>query len=92
VMLPESDGGPGWIGYSQHAFEALPLPTDTVPAGQVLAFRDRAFDTYFASDRYRNMVRAKFGNEVGSHIESMAQHKLSRKYALPLKATEPVSA
>jgi radical SAM superfamily enzyme YgiQ (UPF0313 family) len=87
VMLPESPGGPGWIGYSQHAYECLPLPTDTVPAGVVLSFRDRAFDTYFRSDAYLQLMRTTFGEGVAAHVESMAQHTLARKFALPLDGT-----
>ena len=37
IALPES-----WLGYSQHAFESLPLATKHISAGEVLAFRDRA--------------------------------------------------
>ena len=41
--LPEK-----WSGYSQHAVDTLPLPTRHVTAGEVLRFRDRAFDIYFS--------------------------------------------
>lgn len=84
LMLPESAGGPGWIGYSQHAYEALPLPTETVPAGVVLAFRDQAFDTYFRSPSYLGMMRSRFGDVVVDHLESMCAHVLRRRYAEPL--------
>jgi radical SAM superfamily enzyme YgiQ (UPF0313 family) len=84
LMLPESPGGPGWIGYSQHAYETLPLPTDTVPAGQVLSFRDRAMEVYFTSPRYLEMMGTRFGAEVVAHLKHMMSHRLERKYALPL--------
>ena len=32
-----------WSGYSQHSVDTLPLPTRHVPAGEVLKFRDAAF-------------------------------------------------
>lgn len=79
--LPEGTGGPGWIGYSQHAFEAFPLPTDRVSAGEVLRFRDRAFDAYFSSERYLALVERTFGSEARAHVQEMARHKLRRKYA-----------
>ena len=41
-----------WSGYSQHAVDTLPLPTRHVSAGEVLRFRDRAFDTYFRHEPY----------------------------------------
>ena len=40
--LPDDPDGPGWIGYSQHAYESLPLPTDTLSSQEVLDFRDEA--------------------------------------------------
>jgi len=84
IQLPESNGGPGWIGYSQHAYETLPLSTDTLPGGKVLSFRDRAFDTYFTNEKYLNMMQDKFGNDVIEHLKHMTGHKLERKNALPL--------
>ena len=47
LPLPEDPGGPGWIGYSQHAYECLPLPSEHLAAGEILSFRDKAFDRYF---------------------------------------------
>jgi anaerobic magnesium-protoporphyrin IX monomethyl ester cyclase len=84
LPLPEDPGGPGWIGYSQHAYEALNLPTETLSGGQVLTFRDKAFQTYFTSAAYKDMMRAKFGADVVTHLEEMTSHKLERKYAAPL--------
>ena len=83
-FLPESSGGPGWIGYSQYAFEALPLATETVPAGKVLSFRDHAFNAYFQSPGYLAMMRGRFGDGVVDHLQFMTSHNLERKYALPL--------
>ena len=39
--LPDS-----WSGYSQHAVNTLPLPTRHLSAGEVLRFRDHAFNVY----------------------------------------------
>jgi radical SAM superfamily enzyme YgiQ (UPF0313 family) len=83
LKLPDSVGGPGWLGYSQHARECLPLETEHVSAGQVLYFRDRAFEAYFKGDRYLNMMQSSFGNKVVSHITEMLQHKLERDFAEP---------
>lgn len=82
IFLPESPGGPGWIGYSQHAFESLPLPTDTLAAGEVLAFRDRAFNTYFSNPKYLTMMKDRFGQNVIDHLKFMMSHSLKRKYAV----------
>ncbi|MCI0415657.1 B12-binding domain-containing radical SAM protein [bacterium] len=84
LPLPENEGGPGWIGYSQHAFETLPLPTNKLSSGEVLAFRDHAFHTYFSSPNYLGMMRTKFGQDVLDHVQFMTNHKLERKYAAHL--------
>jgi radical SAM superfamily enzyme YgiQ (UPF0313 family) len=74
--LPET-----WSGYSQHSVDTLPLPTKHLTAGQVLAFRDRAFQIYFSSPSYMQMIRSRFGEETVQHIQQMMSHKLERKYA-----------
>ncbi len=79
--LPEDKGGPGWIGYSMHAPETLPLPTETLRAGEVLAFRDEAFLRYFSRPEYISMMQRKFGDGVVNEIEEMvAAGKPKRLY------------
>ncbi|MBI2885465.1 MAG: cobalamin B12-binding domain-containing protein [Candidatus Omnitrophica bacterium] len=70
-----------WAGYSQHAEDTLPLPTKHLTAGEVLRFRDEAFQTYFRAPRYLEMVERKFGAATAAHIKDMAAHKLKRQYA-----------
>jgi radical SAM superfamily enzyme YgiQ (UPF0313 family) len=74
--LPET-----WSGYSQHSIDSLPLATRHITAGQVLRFRDDAFQTYFKSQRYLGMVEATFGPSVLREIEAMTAHRLERRYA-----------
>jgi radical SAM superfamily enzyme YgiQ (UPF0313 family) len=74
--LPEN-----WSGYSQHSVDTLPLPTKHVSAGEVLRFRDHAFQVYFKSSRYLEMVQKKFGSATVEHIQEMSSHQLARKYA-----------
>ncbi|MDO8460070.1 MAG: radical SAM protein [Nanoarchaeota archaeon] len=62
-LLPEEEGGPGWIGYSQHAFETYNLPTAHLHSEQVLAFRDKSL-SYYTSEPYAGMVERKFGPKV----------------------------
>ena len=52
--LPET-----WSGYSQHAVDTLPLPTKHLSAGEVLAFRDRAFQVYFNNPSLSQQHHAK---------------------------------
>ncbi len=74
--LPKS-----WSGYSQHAVDTLPLPTRYLSAAEVLRFRDHAFQTYFNSPRYLDMIIRKFGAETAQHVQEMASHTLVRQYA-----------
>lgn len=72
--LPDS-----WHGYSQHAYEALPLPTEHVTAAEVLRFRDDAFHEYFSNPAYLAMLEDKFGRHVREHIERTSASRLKRK-------------
>lgn len=62
-LLPEDEGGPGWIGYSQHSYDTLPLPTQYLRPEQVLAFRDNALKAYFKDPSYIQFLKDKFGQE-----------------------------
>ncbi|MGH8164119.1 MAG: hypothetical protein ACREP1_07285, partial [Rhodanobacteraceae bacterium] len=73
--LPES-----WSGYSQHAIDAQPLPTRRLSAEKVLAFRDAAFDRYFADPRYLELMRRTFGEPAAAEIGEMTGHRLARKF------------
>lgn len=75
LPLPET-----WIGYSQHAYEALPLPTEHLSAGAVLSFRDAAFHTFFEHPRYLAHVETRFGRETAGHIRDMTKHRLKRQH------------
>lgn len=77
-QLPES-----WIGYSQHSYETHPLRTDALTSAEVLRFRDQAFDTYFSSASYLDLVKRKFGSEVLGHIREMSSITLKRKLLAP---------
>jgi radical SAM superfamily enzyme YgiQ (UPF0313 family) len=74
--LPES-----WSGYSQHSVDTLPLPTRHLSAGQVLRFRDEAFQTYFRSPSYRARVERTFGPAILREIDAMSAHRLERRFA-----------
>jgi anaerobic magnesium-protoporphyrin IX monomethyl ester cyclase len=85
--LPDDPDGPGWIGYSQHAYECLPLPTETLAATQVLDFRDAAFEEYFRNAFYLDGVRQQFGQPVVDHIRRMLEYKLPRRHREMATAT-----
>jgi anaerobic magnesium-protoporphyrin IX monomethyl ester cyclase len=79
-MLPDDINGPGWIGYSQHAYETLPLKTLHLKASEVLDFRDKAFYAYFENSDYKKLIKKTFGEEASKHIGLMTQNKLKRKH------------
>jgi anaerobic magnesium-protoporphyrin IX monomethyl ester cyclase len=87
-LLPDDDGGPGWIGYSQHAVDTLPLPTETLTATQVLDFRDRAFQDYFTSSSYLGMLDRTFGPRIVTHVVEMCARTVRRRHheAVPTSA------
>lgn len=70
-----------WSGFSQHSVDTLPLPTKSLPASDVVRFRDHAFQVYFSSPRYLEMIREKFGERTVDHIREMASYKLVRAHA-----------
>jgi hypothetical protein len=72
--LPEK-----WHGYSQHAYETLPLPTKFASAEEVLKFRDEAFHKYFKNRKYLMMIEQKFGPKVSDHIQRITKTRLKRK-------------
>jgi len=75
LLLPDT-----WSGYSQHAYDTLPLPTKYLSGVEVLKFRDMAFQKYFMGEKYLEMIQKKFGSHVVDHIKEMSDHKLERKY------------
>lgn len=72
-----------WLGYSQYAYECLPIRTETLSGGEVLGFRDQAWRTYFTNPGYLNMIEAKFGKETSDHIRELSMYSLKRKFAVP---------
>lgn len=73
IPLPER-----WQGYSQYSADSLPLPTKHLTPGEVLAFRDYAFDAYFKNPRYLNKIHKQFGIDAVRHIQEMTSHTLDR--------------
>ncbi|MGL4555522.1 MAG: B12-binding domain-containing radical SAM protein, partial [Gemmataceae bacterium] len=67
-----------WTGYSQHSRDCLPLPTRHLPAREVLRFRDEAFQSYYTSPRYVEMVGQRFGPDAVRNLREMTSHRLER--------------
>tara|TARA_R100000152_G_C6782009_1_gene217969 strand:- start:4260 stop:5750 length:1491 start_codon:yes stop_codon:yes gene_type:complete len=79
-VLPEHSDYPGWIGYSQHAYETYNLPTETLTPGEVLAFRDEAFIKYFTNSDYVSRMTDKYGATFTTELDRMLSHTLKRKF------------
>jgi len=78
--LPGDPGQPDWIGYSQHSYDCLPLPTQILTANEVLDFRDAAFTEYYENNEYLNMIYRTFGKKVVAHIREMTSYNLPRRH------------
>ncbi|MFA5088781.1 MAG: radical SAM protein, partial [Candidatus Omnitrophota bacterium] len=75
IPLPKT-----WNGYAQFSEDTLPLPTKHLSSGQVLRFRDQAFDQYYSDPGYLEMMMKKFGAKTVEHVQEMCSVKLKRKY------------
>lgn len=69
-----------WAGYSPYSYEHLPLPTKYLTSVEVLRFRDEAYVKYYNNEKYQNMIREKFGEEVLEEIKKSLTKRLRRKY------------
>lgn len=74
IKLPET-----WLGYAQLSEETVPLPTKYLSSADVLRFRDRAFEEFYSSPKYINMITKKFGQKIAEHIQEMRTYKIHRK-------------
>ena len=79
-----------WHGYSQYAYETLPLQTRRLSGPQVLTFRDKAFKEYFSNPAYQEMVREAFGQKIVDSIRGMLTKQLKRKYIETPPAEEAI--
>ena len=68
-----------YVGFSQHSYEAQPLPTKYVSAREVLAFRDNAWMEYHTHPAFLNLLKEKFGQVAVDETLKSTQIKLKRK-------------
>jgi radical SAM superfamily enzyme YgiQ (UPF0313 family) len=74
IALPKE-----WVGYSQLNFETFPLATKHLSNIDVLAFRDKAFNEFYANGSYLDMIEKKFGMDTVEHVKDMLKFKLKRR-------------
>lgn len=68
-----------WVKYSQYGYYTEPRGTAYLSPKTIVQFRDQAFDDYFSSKQYQEMMLEKFGADTLDHITEMLEHKLKRK-------------
>jgi radical SAM superfamily enzyme YgiQ (UPF0313 family) len=68
-----------YSGFSQHSYDTLNLGNSHVSSSEILAFRDKAWDTYHSSEKYLNLLENKFGQKARDELDSTKKIKLKRK-------------
>ena len=68
-----------YSGFSQHSYDTLNLGNNHVSSSEILAFRDKAWDTYHSSEKYLNLLENKFGQKARDELDSTKKIKLKRK-------------
>lgn len=68
-----------YAGFSQHSYEAQPLPTKHLTAAQVLKFRDEAWLKYHTNPKFLELLRDKFGEVAMKETLNSTKIKLKRK-------------
>lgn len=68
-----------YSGYSQHSYDTQNLPSDHLPAEEILKFRDYAWDKFHTDESYLNLLQNKFGLNARKNLENTTKIKLKRK-------------
>lgn len=74
IDLPDT-----YSGYSQHSYETLNLANKNLKAAEILAFRDKAWDTYHSNEKYLGLMKNKFGQKAVDELNDTKKVKLKRK-------------
>jgi anaerobic magnesium-protoporphyrin IX monomethyl ester cyclase len=72
--LPEN-----YAGYSFHAYNTQPLPTEFLTPEEVLEYRDKCFIDYHSYRPFLSKIENKFGLVAVENIKKMTGIKLKRK-------------
>ena len=74
LPLPDS-----YEGYSFHAYETQPLPTEHLSAAEILEYRDQSFIKYHSNQNFLIKIENKFGTKAVNTIKEINKIKLKRK-------------
>ena len=72
--LPED-----YAGYSFHAYNTQPLPTEFLTPEEVLEYRDQCFTDYHLYEPFLRKIENRFGIDAVENIKIMTKVKLKRK-------------
>ncbi len=72
--LPEN-----YEGYSFHAYNTQPLPTEHLTPAEILRLRDQCYIDYHTYQPFLDRIKAKYGSQAMSNIIEMSKTKLKRK-------------
>jgi len=72
--LPEN-----YEGYSFHAYNTQPLPTEHLTPGEILKLRDDSYTEYHNYQPFLKRIKSKFGEKAVRNIKEMSKIKLKRK-------------
>ena len=73
-ILPDT-----YEGYSFHAYETQPLPTEFLTPAEILDYRDKSFIKYHSNKKFLEKIEKKFGTKAVNNIMEINKIKLKRK-------------
>jgi anaerobic magnesium-protoporphyrin IX monomethyl ester cyclase len=65
--------------YSFLGYDSTPLPTDSLTSAEILAFRDKAFQTYHTHAPFLEKVKRRFGPKACENLIELTKVKLRRR-------------
>jgi len=72
-----------YAGYSFHAYNTQPLPTEFLKPSEILRFRDKAFQDYHSYTPFLERVREKYGDIAVGNIKKMLKINIERELLQP---------
>ncbi len=79
VVKSEGELPDDYAGYSFHAYNTKPIPTEHLTPQEILKFRDEAFTEYHTWQPFLNKVQKYFGDVAVNNIKKVTKIKLKRK-------------
>lgn len=73
INLPKT-----YSGFSQHSKDTLNLSSKYLSSGEILKFRDNAWNKYHTNTKYLNLIENKFGKVALENLKSTTKVQLER--------------